>query len=303
MGGDRIVVIPMTWPGAWKDILIWTGVGLCAVATGLAATFPYDALHARALSELNRSTGLDVRATSWTATWPLGLAWRNVTLTKPDWTPIQLDLLHANVGLLTLLTGGLGLEIEARQDATASNTGLAKAALTASTWSLAEGSVSLKGRLQQIDLSKILHRYVSHGVLNGDFTHRFEVLQAMTGALKGEGTWNADATDLAIDHISLGNGRTLSLVFTKVAAGLACRDAVCEVTELNGDGLDGSFTGRGTITLQQPIENSQVALTVTVTPGTGFTAKADTMGLPPLPVGTSLSIKIVGPLAQARIAL
>jgi type II secretion system protein N len=296
-------VITMTWPGAWKDILIWTGAGLCAVTTGLAATFPYDALHARALSELNRSTGLDVRAPSWTAAWPLGLTWRNVTLTKSDWAPIQLDLLQAKVGLLTLVTGGLGVDIEARMDATMSDTGLAKAALTASSWSLAEGSVSLKGRLQQIDLSKILHHYVSRGVLNGDFTHRFDSFQAMAGALKGEGTWNADATDLAIDHISLGNGRTLSLVFTKVSAGLACQDAVCEVTELNGDGLDGSFTGQGTITLQQPMQNSQLALTVTVTPGPGFAPKAEALGLPPLPGGTSLSIKIVGPLAQARIAL
>lgn len=293
----------MTWPGAWKTILIWTTVGLCAVAAGMAATFPYDALHARALSELNRSTGMDVRATDWTATWPLGLTWRNVTLTKPDWVPIQLGLLRAKVGLYAVLTGGLGLDVEARLDDTASGTGLAKAALTASSWSLAEGPVSLKGRLQQIDLSKILHRYVSRGVLNGEFTHRFDSLQATAGALKGEGTWNADATDLAIDHIPLGNARTLSLVFTKVSARLACKDAVCDVTELKGDGLDGSFTGQGTITLRQPMENSQLALTVTITPGTGFAAKGDALGLPPLPAGTSLTVKIVGPLAQARIAL
>jgi type II secretion system protein N len=293
----------MTWPGPWKAILIWTAVGLCALVTGLAATFPYDALHARAMSELNRTTGVDIHATDWTTTWPLGLTWRHVTLTKPDWAPIQLGLLHAKVGLLNALTGGLGLDVEARLDDSTSNSGLANAALTASSWSLAEGAVSLKGRLQQVDLSKILHRYVSRGVLNGDFTHRFDSLQTTAGALKGEGTWNADATDLAIDHIPLGNDRTLSLVFTKVSAGLACRDSVCEVTELKGDGLDGSFSGQGTITLQQPIQNSQLALTVTITPGTGFSAKADALGLPPLPVGTSLTVKIIGPLAQARIAL
>ena len=293
----------MHWPEAWKAIFMWTTIGLCAVATGMAATFPYDALHARALSELNRATGLDVRATDWTATWPLGLTWENVTLTKPDWAPIQLAHLNAKVGLLTALTGGLGLDVETRLDNAASSTGLAKATLTASSWSLAEGPFSLKGRLQHIDLSKLFRQYVSHGVLNGEFTHRVDSLQATTGALKGEGTWNADATDLAIDHIPLGNGRTLSLVFTKVSAGLACRDAVCSVTELKGDGLDGSFSGEGTITLQQPMQNSQLALTVTVTPGTGFGAKAGALGLPPLPAGTSLTVKIIGPLAQARIAL
>ena len=293
----------MPWPGTWKTILIWTAVGLCAVATGMAATFPYDALHARAVAELNRSTGMDVRAADWTATWPLGLTWRNVTLTKPDWVPIQLGLLDAKVGLLTVLTGGLSLDVEARLDETASHAGLARAELTASSWSLTEGSVSLRGRLQRIELPKILHHYVSRGVLNGDFTHRFDSLQDTAGPLKGEGTWKADATDLAIDHIPLGNGRTLSLVFSKISAGLACRDALCEVTELTGDGLDGSFTGQGTIALQQPIQNSQLALTVTVTPGTGFAPKGEALGLPPMPAGTSLTVKIVGPLAQARIAL
>jgi hypothetical protein len=51
------------------------------------------------------------------------------------------------------------------------------------------------------------------------------------------------------------------------------------------------------------MQNSQLALTVKVTPGTGFATKADALGLPPLPTGTSLTLKIVGPLAQARIAL
>ena len=291
------------WLGAWKPILMWTIVGLCAVATGMAATFPYDALHARAVSELNRSTGLDVRATNWTAAWPLGLTWRNVTLTKPDWAPIQLAHLDAKVGLLAALTGGLRLDVEARLDDAAFNTGLAKAALTAPSWSLAEGAVSLKGQLQQIDLSKLLGRYVSHGVLSGDFSHRIDSVHTATGSLKGAGTWKADATDLAIDHIPLGNGRTLSLAFTKVSARVACQDSICNVTELNGDGVDGSFTGQGTITLQQPIQNSQLALTVAVTPGTGFASKADALGLPPLPAGTTLTVKIVGPLAQARIAL
>ena len=293
----------MTWPGTWKAMLIWTGVGLGALAMGMAATFPYDALHARAVAELNRSTGVDVHITNWTSTWPLGLTWRAVTLTKPDWEPIQLGILHAKLGLLTVLTGGLGLDIEARLDETASKTGLARAALTASSWSMTEGSVSLEGRLQQVDLSKLFHRYVNHGVLNGDFAHRFDSVQASASILKGEGKWSADASDLAIDHIPLGNGRILSLVFTKVSAELACRDAICEVMELKGDGLDGSFIGHGTITLQQPLQTSQLALTVTVTPGTGFAAKAEALGLPPLQAGTSLTINIVGPLAQARIAL
>src|SRR5689334_15307326 len=124
VGDDRSAVMTITWAGAWKAILIWTAVGLCAVVSGMAATFPYDALQARAISELNRTTGLDLRATDWTTTWPLGLTWRNVTLTKSDWEPMQLSLLRAKIGLFTALSGGLGLDVEARQDDATSDTGL-----------------------------------------------------------------------------------------------------------------------------------------------------------------------------------
>jgi len=78
---------------------------------------------------------------------------------------------------------------------------------------------------------------------------------------------------------------------------------VCDVTELKGDGLDGSFTGEGTVTIRQPLQNSQLALTVTVVPGAGFSAKSSTLGLPVLPPGTPMTIKVVGSLAQPRIAL
>jgi hypothetical protein len=82
-----------------------------------------------------------------------------------------------------------------------------------------------------------------------------------------------------------------------------CRDAVCDITELKGDGIDGSFTGEGKITLQQPMPASQLALTVTVIPGAGFVSKAGTLGLPVPPPGAPMTIKVVGTLAQARIAL
>lgn len=121
--------------------------------------------------------------------------------------------------------------------------------------------------------------------------------------MKGEGTWTAEATDLVIDQIPVGNGRTLSLTFSSVSAGLSCRDLRCDVTQLNGEGIDGSFTGNGQITIQQPLPNSQLALTVTVVPGPGFVSKAGTLGLPAPPPGTPMTVKIIGTLAQARIAL
>jgi hypothetical protein len=190
----------------------------------------------------------------------------------------------------------------AQLDETSSTTGLARVTLAASSFSLGE-PIAVTGRLQQIDLSRILGRYVNRGFLNGSFSHHIDSGHQADGAIKGEGHWTAEATDLSIEHIPLGQGRTLSLAFTNVSAGLACQDAVCEVTELKGDGIDGSFTGEGTITVQQPIQNSRLALTMTIIPGAGFASKAGSLGLPPLPVGSPIKLKIVGPLAQARIAL
>jgi len=223
-------------------------------------------------------------------------------LSKPDWTPIQLAAMQAKLGVMEALGGRLGLDIVAKLHDTSSPTGLAKGTVTASSLSLA-GPVIIKGQVQQVDLSRLIQRYITHGTLNGDFSHRIDSGQAAVAAMKGEGTWTAEATDLVIDQIPLGNGRSLSLTFSKVSAGLACRDLRCDVTQLKGDGIDGSFTGEGHIIIQHPTQHSQLNLAVTVIPGPGFASKAGTLGLPSPPPGTPMTVKIVGTLAQARIAL
>ncbi len=296
----RIVTIKV--PEAWREILAWTGGGVSILALCLIATFPYGMLQARVVAELTRATGMEVRVADWNVGLPLSLEWRNVTLSKPNWTPIQLPVLQGNLAVTKALGGMLGLDVVAKLNETSSQTGLAKGTVTASSLSLA-GPVTIKGQVQHVDLSKLLHRYVTHGTLNGDFSHRVDSGQATSTTMKGEGTWTAEATDLVIDQIPLGNGRTLSLTFSKVSAGLACRDLRCDVTQLKGDGIDGSFTGEGYLTIQQPMQQSQVHLTVTVIPGPGFASKAGTLGIPSPPPGTPLTLKIVGTLAQARIAL
>jgi type II secretion system protein N len=292
----------LQWLGAWKPVVGWIVGGLGVLLLCLVATFPYEALHTRVMAEVTRATGLDVRVADWTVGVPLGLEWRNVTLTPPNGDPVHLAFFQTKIGLLRAVTGGLSLDVAMYVDETAPKTGIAKGTVTASSYSLA-GPVTVKGQLQQIDLSKVMRRYVTHGILTGDFSHRIESGQAPVQAMKGEGTWKADVKDLTLDGIPVGNGKMLALGFSRVSVALFCRDLVCEVAECKGDGMDGSFTGDGTITLQQPVQNSQVALTVTVVPGAGFASKADTLGLPPLPPGTPITLKVQGTLARARIAL
>jgi type II secretion system protein N len=295
------MALALPWNGPWKEIAAWATAGVAALVLSLLATFPYDALHARILAEAQRLTGMEVRVADWAVGMPLGLEWRTVTLSKPAWEPVRLAALEARIGLLKALTGGVGLDLVVKQEEPSAG-GLAKGTVTATSWSFA-GPVAVKGEVRQVDLSKLVQRYVRHGLLTGDFTHRLDNPQSPAGSLKGEGSWRATVKDLALDQIPIGAGRMLSLAFTSVTAGLACKDEICTVTEMKGDGLDGSFTGEGTVTLQQPLQSSQLALTVTVVPGAGFASKAAALGLPPLPAGTPMTLKVVGPLAQARIAL
>ena len=94
-----------------------------------------------------------------------------------------------------------------------------------------------------------------------------------------------------------------SLSLGRIQASLTCRDAACEVTELKGDGVDGSFTVQGHVTLQPSIQQSILDLTVTVVPGAGFAQKAASFSLPPFQPGTQLTFKLVGPIKNAKVAL
>ena len=300
--GHHWNVMTIKWPDAWKEILAWTIGGISILVFCLIATFPYSALQNRAVAELKRATGLDVRITDWTIGLPLSLEWRNVSLSKPNLDPVEMASLQAKLGVFQALRGTLGLDVLVQLNEQTSRTNFVKGTLTAASFSMA-GPLTLKGELHLVDLPKLIRRYVTRGTLNGEFSHRVDSDPSSPNILKSEGTWTAEATDLEIDQIPLGNGKSLSLTFSRAAAGISCRNLVCDVTQLKGEGLDGSFEGQGQITLQNQIPNSQLALTVTLIPGPGFASKAATLGLPSFPPGTPITVKIVGTLAQARIAL
>lgn len=292
----------ITWPDAWREKLAWTVGGIGILALCLIATFPYHLLQHRLVAELSRATGLDIRIADWTIGLPLNMEWRNVSLSKPNLDPLEVAVLQAKLGVVRALGGALDLEVLVQLSEQTARANVVKGRLTAASFSPA-GPLTLKGQVQQVDLSKLIRPYVTRGTLTGEFSHRVDADPSSPGALKSEGTWTAEATDLDIDQIPMGNGKILSLAFDRASAGLSCRNLVCDVTQLKGEGTDGSFDGQGRITLQPRLPNSQLALTVTVIPGPGFASKAATLGLPPFPPGTPITLKIVGTLAQARIAL
>jgi len=154
-----------------------------------------------------------------------------------------------------------------------------------------------------MDLAAVLKPYVSRGTVQGDFMHRWDSAQGASAALKGEGTVKVEIKDLLVERIAAGTSSIPSLTFSRIQAAIACRDATCDVTELKGDGVDGSFTAQGRMMLRQPLQQSLLDLTVTVVPGAGFAQKAASLSLPPFQPGIPVTFKLVGPIMNPRVAL
>lgn len=299
----------MTWPFAWaetvklKGPLGWGLASLACFIVFLFLTFPYGPLQNRLLNEFNRASGWEVRAADWSVDLPAAIEWRDVLLVGPTIGTIPLEVVRTTVGVFQALLGRLVLDYAVQLPGVAqAGAGRATGSLTAASWSL-RGPVEVKGHLQQMDLAAVLKPYVTRGMVQGDFTHRWDSAQGDNAALKGEGTVKIDIKDLVVERIAAGTSSIPSLTFGRIQAAFACRDAACDVTELKGDGVDGSFTAQGRIMLRQPLQLSLLDLTVTVVPGAGFAQKAASLSLPPFQPGTPLTFKLVGPIMHARVAL
>jgi len=298
----------MTWPITLPETLKlkgplgWGLASLACFIVFLFLTFPYGPLQNRLLTELNRASGWEVRAADWSVGLPAAIEWRNLVLAGPTIGTIRVEAARATVGVFQALLGRLVIDYAVQLPGVAqAGAGRATGSLNAASWSLL-GSVAVDGHLQQMDLAAILKPYVSRGTVQGDFMHRWNSAQGASAALKGEGTVKVEVKDLVVEQIAAGAASFPSLSFDRIQASLACRDGACDVTELKGDGVDGSFTAQGRVTLQQPVQQSLLDLTVTVIPGAGFAQKAASLSLPPFQPGTPLTFKLVGPIMTARVA-
>jgi len=299
----------MTWPFAWpqalrlKGPLGWGMVSLACFIVFLFLTFPYGPLQNRLLTEVNRASGWEVRAADWSMGFPVAIEWRDLVLAGPTIGTVPVEAVQATVGVFQALLGRLVIDYAVQLPGVAkAGAGRASGSLTMASWSLLS-PVAVNGHLQQMDLATVLKPYVSRGTVQGDFMHRWDSAQGAQAALKGEGTVKVEVKDLVVERIAAGAASIPSLTFDRIQAALACRSGACDVTEMKGDGVDGSFTAQGRVTLQQPLQQSLLDLTVTVIPGAGFAQKVASLSLPPFQPGTPLTFKLVGPIVTARVAL
>lgn len=298
-----------TWPFAWVETLKFKGPlgwGLASLAcfiVFLFLTFPYGVLQNRLLAELNRASGWEFRAADWSIGFPAAIEWHDVVLAGPTIGTIPLEAVRTTIGVFQALLGRLVIDYALQLPGVPhAGAGRATGSLTSALWSLG-GTVAVKGHLQQMDLATVLKPYVSQGIVQGDFTHHWDTAHGAQAALKGEGTVTLEIKDLVIQQMATSTSSFPSLTFSRIQAALACRDSACDVSELKGEGEDGSFTAQGRVMLREPLPQSLLDLTVTVIPGAGFAQKSASLSLPPFPAGTPLTFKLVGPIMSARVAL
>jgi type II secretion system protein N len=304
-GGGFMMTWPFAWPGTLKlkGPLAWGLVSLACFTVFLFLTFPYGPLQNRLLTELNRASGWEVRAADWSVGLPAAIEWHDVVLAGPTIGVIPVEVVETTIGVFQALLGRLVIDYAVQLPGVVqAGAGRASGSLTAASWSLL-GPIAVKGHLQQMDLATVLKPYVSRGTVQGDFMHQWNSEQGAQAAIKGEGTVKVEIKDLVVERIAAGAVSIPPLTFGLIQAAIACRDATCDVTEMKGDGLDGSFTAQGRVTLRQPLQQSLLDLTVTVVPGAGFAQKSASLSLPPFQPGIPLTFKLVGPIVTARVAL
>ena len=153
----------MTWPFAWPETLKlkgplgWGLASLACFIVFLFLTFPYGPLQNRLLTELNRSSGWEVRAADWSVGFPVGIEWHDVVLAGPTTiAAIPLEAVRTTVGVFQALWGQLVIDYAVQLPGVAqAGAGRATGSLTAASWSL-RGPVSVNGHLQQMDLATVL---------------------------------------------------------------------------------------------------------------------------------------------------
>ncbi len=305
-GGGAIVIGKLTWPPAVefkKEPVLWVLAGLGSFLLFLFLTFPYGALQAKVLTEITRATGWDVRATEWSPGFPVAVEWHDLTWTKPGGGSIPVQLMRLNIGTLGLIMGSHTVDALVQfPGAGSAGTGRATGTVSASSWSF-QGPVSFKGHVQQVDLAALFKPYVTRGLLQADVVHRWENRGNEGPVFKGDGAWKAEVKELVLDRIPVGTVVIPPLSFGRANVLVNCRDTVCDVVEFKADGPDGSLTAQGRLFLQQPLQSSNLDLTVTVLTGAGWAQKSGTLPIPPLPPGTPLTFKLAGPVANPKITL
>ncbi len=281
----------------------WTAYVVAMVALFVWLDFPTDRLQARLLAEASRQTGLSLHADAWTPEWPLGLAWQDLSVTGPGLPRFGAERVAVEAEVWPLLEGRLILHVTAQVAGRAAEPGGTIAAkVSLDSWS-AQGAGSLVGVVERLKPSSLSLPHVSQGTLQASFEHRWTTLQGPLGWLNGQGTWQIDGTGLVLDQLPLGPLTLPPLTIASASGRIHCTDGSCRIQALHADGPDGTITGEGVLTLNAPLSDSALILSLFLTVTDSFKQRFPLAAALPGTPGAPVKLTVTGPLSKLQPSL
>lgn len=283
------------------QIVPWVLYACVALIACVVLTFPYDALRARVLAEVGIHSGLRVSAVEWHLGWPLGFTGHRVTISQPGRWDVRADQVATSVSVLSLLAGKPRLDVTAMfPSRVPAEAGIVEAKIVMSAWS-ESSPVSLTGRLERVDLETLKVKGVAQGRLQGTVEQQWQ--RSSDGRLMpiGEGNWDARIENVVLDQLPLGTLTLPTLTIAKATVTVRCQQRACQILTFKGDGPDGSFTGTGKLTLGPSALQTNIEISLVLTPGVGYAQRLTAAGIPM--VAGPIMLQVAGSLAQPTVSL
>ncbi len=284
------------------QIVPWVFYTCVVLVACLALTFPYDALRDRVLAEIGSHSGLRISAVEWRLEWPLGFAGHGVTISRQGGWDIRADQVAVAVNTLSLLGGQPQVDVTATLPNRASaEAGIVHAKMVMSSLTGHDGSMSLTGQVERVDLTTLQLKGVAQGLLQGTFEQQWQ--RSSEGRLVpiGEGNWDAHAENVLLDQLSLGPLTLPTITIAQATATIHCQQTTCQIVTFKGEGPDGSFTGTGQLVLGPSAPQTTVELSLSLSPNVGFVQRLAAAGIPM--VAGPTTIRVSGPLTQPTVSL
>lgn len=287
-----------TWAVRLRTIGLWTLLGLVLIGVFTLLTFPYDTLHTRLVTELTRQTGAAVHIDAKRALRPLGIEWIGVRLSREDRALVSLGRVTGSVSLGHALQGKPVVLLSIWLD-TKGNEPPLTATITFADWSF-QRALTAEGAADRVDLRQLVGAPVRGG--RAKLSFHFDSPRADAPTLF-DGQVQVDLNELAVEQISQQGIRVPEWGFATARASVQCAQQVCKIVEFNGNGPDGSLSATGQVMVGRTPEESRWDVAVTLTCTQAFSQRTAAVGGFPLPAGTPLRLKLIGPLLRPQVSM
>lgn len=276
----------------------WLVFTATMIVVCLAITFPYDSLQAMLLLRLSERTGLDIRAERGRLQPPAGMEWLHPSILAPGVARLDAEQIQIQIRMSSILrgqpvflwSGGVGGE---------GANGRLSGELSLASLS-GNGPAQVLGSVEHLDLSQVKLPFVKKGWLRGRFERRWTNLSAADTS-PAEGTYHFELTELALEEVPIGSLGPSSLVLSSLSGRLECHSGACQVDALRGESQDGMFSGEGKLVLHDPLQTSNLTVTLSVIMTEALKERLHLTSLGPVTPGLPQRITITGPLSNLQL--